>query len=178
MLRYKSKYKTVGVLPIRIVKSNVLSVAPSSERNRKLIEHRVNLYQRDNHVTENMPNSHLLVLKYVSLLIDLANDFLWHDYFSYINSPGLFIYFLFLSREGSSLEKYRKYSNTLENLHVACCKRVLETLACVLNTRTRVLNTRTRVLNTRWRVVCVLWYVRRVAPFCKNMSPEHTDVLL
>ena len=28
---YKSKYKKVGVLPIRIVKSNVLSVAPSSE---------------------------------------------------------------------------------------------------------------------------------------------------
>ena len=32
---YKSKYKTVGVLPIRIVKSNVFSVGPSSERNRK-----------------------------------------------------------------------------------------------------------------------------------------------
>ena len=32
---YKWKYKTVGVLPIRIVKSNVLSVGPSSERNIK-----------------------------------------------------------------------------------------------------------------------------------------------
>ena len=74
LLRYKSKYKTVGVLPIRIVKSNVLSVAPSSERNRKLIKRRVNLYQRDTHVTENMPNSHLLVLKYVSLLIDFKNS--------------------------------------------------------------------------------------------------------
>ena len=29
----KSKYKKVGVLPIRIVKSNVSSVGPSSERN-------------------------------------------------------------------------------------------------------------------------------------------------
>ena len=36
---------------------------------------------------------------------------------------------------------------TLENL--ACCKRVLETLVCVLNTHKRV-------LNTRWRVVGVL----------------------
>ena len=29
----KSKYEKVGVLPIRIVKSNVSSVGPSSERN-------------------------------------------------------------------------------------------------------------------------------------------------
>ena len=34
MLRYKSKYKKVGVLPIRIVKSYVSSVGPSSERNK------------------------------------------------------------------------------------------------------------------------------------------------
>ena len=33
--RYKSKYEKVGVLPMRIVKSNVSSVGPSSERNRK-----------------------------------------------------------------------------------------------------------------------------------------------
>ena len=33
MFRYKSKYKKVGVLPIRIVKSNISSVYPSSERN-------------------------------------------------------------------------------------------------------------------------------------------------
>ena len=33
--KYKSKYETVGVLPIRIVKSNVQSVGPSSETNRK-----------------------------------------------------------------------------------------------------------------------------------------------
>ena len=32
---YKSKYKKVGVLPIRIVWSNVSSIGPSSERNRK-----------------------------------------------------------------------------------------------------------------------------------------------
>ena len=31
---YKSKYEKVGVLPIRIVYSNVSSVGPSSERNR------------------------------------------------------------------------------------------------------------------------------------------------
>ena len=31
VFRYKSKYKTIGVLPIRIVKSIVLSVGPSSE---------------------------------------------------------------------------------------------------------------------------------------------------
>ena len=30
-----SKYKKVGVLPIRIVWSNVSSIGPSSERNRK-----------------------------------------------------------------------------------------------------------------------------------------------
>ena len=34
-LRYKSKYKKVGVLPIRKVWSNVSSIDPSSERNRK-----------------------------------------------------------------------------------------------------------------------------------------------
>ena len=33
MLRYKSKYKKVGVLPIYKAKSNVSSVGPSSERN-------------------------------------------------------------------------------------------------------------------------------------------------
>ena len=33
MFIYKSKYKKVGVLPIWLVKSNVLSVGPSSERN-------------------------------------------------------------------------------------------------------------------------------------------------
>ena len=33
VFRYKSKYKKVGVLPIRIVKSNVSSIGPSSERN-------------------------------------------------------------------------------------------------------------------------------------------------
>ena len=32
---YKSKYKKVGVLPIRIVKSDVSSVGPSSEGNIK-----------------------------------------------------------------------------------------------------------------------------------------------
>ena len=32
-LRYESEYKKVGVLPIRIIKSNVSSVGPSSERN-------------------------------------------------------------------------------------------------------------------------------------------------
>ena len=32
---YKSKYKNVGVLPIQIVYSNVSSIGPSSERNRK-----------------------------------------------------------------------------------------------------------------------------------------------
>ena len=32
---YKSKYKKVGVLPMRIVWSNVSSIGPSSERNRK-----------------------------------------------------------------------------------------------------------------------------------------------
>ena len=32
--RFKSKYEKVGVLPIWIVKSNVSSVGPSSERNR------------------------------------------------------------------------------------------------------------------------------------------------
>ena len=31
---YRSKYKKVGVLPIRIVWSNVSSIGPSSERNR------------------------------------------------------------------------------------------------------------------------------------------------
>ena len=36
MLRYKSKYKKVGVLPIRIAKSNVSSVGPSSEKHVKL----------------------------------------------------------------------------------------------------------------------------------------------
>ena len=35
MFRYKSKYRKVGVLPIRIVESNVSSIGPSSERNRK-----------------------------------------------------------------------------------------------------------------------------------------------
>ena len=30
---YKSKYKMVGVLPIRIVQSNVSSIGPLSERN-------------------------------------------------------------------------------------------------------------------------------------------------
>ena len=30
---YKSKYERVGVLPIQIVKSNILSIGPSSERN-------------------------------------------------------------------------------------------------------------------------------------------------
>ena len=33
VFRYKSKYKKVGVLPIQIVKSNVSSVGPLSERN-------------------------------------------------------------------------------------------------------------------------------------------------
>ena len=33
ILRYKSKYKKVGVLPIRIVWPNVSSIDPSSERN-------------------------------------------------------------------------------------------------------------------------------------------------
>ena len=33
VFKYKLKYKKVGVLPIRIVKSNVLSVGRSSERN-------------------------------------------------------------------------------------------------------------------------------------------------
>ena len=32
-MRYKSKYKKVGVLPIRIVWSNVSSIGPSSEKN-------------------------------------------------------------------------------------------------------------------------------------------------
>ena len=32
---HNSKYKKVGVLPIRIVWSNVSSIGPSSERNRK-----------------------------------------------------------------------------------------------------------------------------------------------
>ena len=32
---------------------NVSRVGPLSERNRKWIERRVNLYKRDNHVTEN-----------------------------------------------------------------------------------------------------------------------------
>ena len=31
---YKSKYKKIGVLPMRIVWSNVSSIGPSSERNR------------------------------------------------------------------------------------------------------------------------------------------------
>ena len=34
--RYKSKYRKVGVLPIRIVWSNVSSIGPSSERNRSI----------------------------------------------------------------------------------------------------------------------------------------------
>ena len=33
--RYKSKYEKVGVLPIQIVKSNVSSIGPLSERNLK-----------------------------------------------------------------------------------------------------------------------------------------------
>ena len=32
-LNYKSKYKKIGLLPIRIVKSNVSSIGTSSERN-------------------------------------------------------------------------------------------------------------------------------------------------
>ena len=40
------KYKKVGVLLIWIVKSNVSSVGHS-------LENGVNLYKRDNHVTEN-----------------------------------------------------------------------------------------------------------------------------
>ena len=35
ILCYESKYKMVGVLPMRIVWSNVSSIGPSSERNRK-----------------------------------------------------------------------------------------------------------------------------------------------
>ena len=35
---YKSKYKKIGALPIRIVKSNVSSVGPSSERNMRVDE--------------------------------------------------------------------------------------------------------------------------------------------
>ena len=37
MFRYKPKYKKVGVLPIRIVKPNVSSVGPSSERNMQFL---------------------------------------------------------------------------------------------------------------------------------------------
>ena len=55
LLKQKSKNKMVGVLPIRIVQSSVSSIGPSSERNRKQIKNRVNLYKRDNHVTENKP---------------------------------------------------------------------------------------------------------------------------
>ena len=43
MCLIKLKYEKVGVLRIRIVKSDILSVGPSSERNRKLIKNRVNL---------------------------------------------------------------------------------------------------------------------------------------
>ena len=32
-MMYKSRYKKVGVLPIRIAQSNVSSIGPSSERN-------------------------------------------------------------------------------------------------------------------------------------------------
>ena len=54
----KSKYKKVGVLPIRIVKSNVSSIGPSTfvrEQQKINKKNRVNLYKRNNHVTENKP---------------------------------------------------------------------------------------------------------------------------
>ena len=51
ILRYKSKYEMVGVLPIRIAKSNVSSVGPFVREKQKIM----NLYKRDNHVTENKP---------------------------------------------------------------------------------------------------------------------------
>ena len=48
---YKSKYKKVGVLPTRIVKSNVSSVGPSSERNVSLINSQnVNRFKDDKKV--------------------------------------------------------------------------------------------------------------------------------
>ena len=47
--------KNVGVPPIWIVYSNVSSIGPSSERNRKLIKNLVNLYKRNNHVKESQP---------------------------------------------------------------------------------------------------------------------------
>ena len=45
MFRYKSKYKKVSVLPIWIVKSNVSSIGPSSERKKRRVNARnVRLY--------------------------------------------------------------------------------------------------------------------------------------
>ena len=90
-----------------------MSVGPSSESNRKLIKSWVNLCERDNHVTEYMPNSNFLVLTFVSLPIDFKNSkwlsVTWLFLFYKFNVS--FIYFLFLSHEGSTLEKYRKYSD-------------------------------------------------------------------
>ena len=73
--------KKVGVLPIRIVKSNISTVGPY----RKYIKNRVNSYKRNNHVTENKPIS---------------------DYFSYINSPAFLFIFCFSLTKGQRSKRY------------------------------------------------------------------------
>ena len=60
--RYFSKYETVGVLPIWIVKSNVSSVGSSSERNRRANALNVRLYYPSWQYTN------LFILRFVSLL--------------------------------------------------------------------------------------------------------------
>ena len=60
-ITHKSKYKKGGVLPIRIVKSNVSSIGPSSERNRANAR-KVRLYYPYWQYTD------LFIFRFVSLL--------------------------------------------------------------------------------------------------------------
>ena len=69
---YKSKYKMVGVLPIRIVQSNVSRIGPSSERNRKHFS--VSLWRGANTRNVRLYYPHwqytdLFIFRFVSLLM-------------------------------------------------------------------------------------------------------------
>ena len=76
---YISRYKKVGVLTIRIVKSNVQSVGPSSERNRVPLQRRANA-QNVRLYYPYWQYTNLFIFRFVSLLSLRSTLRLFHLY--------------------------------------------------------------------------------------------------
>ena len=143
LFRYKSKYKKVGVLPIRIEKSNVWSIGSSSERNREQ-----SLWQRANARNVRLfypywQYTDLFIFRFVSKLHLYSTYAAHYAVYFYLDIHGIKLIFYFLNLSDARMVsiEHKYWDTNIPKTHVDKVEVIKLTMIAYLGEKLHIANT-------------------------------------